>query len=319
MYPRDGNEGFGAFVMHQVEELRAQGHDVEVLDFPGYRSKLEYVKAAVRVFTRTRRERYSVVHAHYGLTGLAAMFRHSVPLVITVHGSDALVGWWQPLITRLVCKIADATIVVSPAINRKIPGQIIPCGVDLSLFNPRPKVAARRRLGLAPGRKYILFPFDPARAVKRFDIADAAVSRLAASGLDIELLTVSKVHFTEMPWYYSAADAMILCSDSEGSPTSVKEALACNLPVVSTEIGDVREIMQGIEGVEIVRQDANDLAAAIERVLRFSGKCEFDTRKSMERYGQRKTVNAVVQVYQRLIEQRKAVSESDSKRVTAGI
>src|SRR5262249_39427473 len=152
------------------------------------------------------------------------------------------------------------TIVVSPKIHQKLGGEIIPCGVDLSLFSPRPKAEARRRLGLADDRKYILFPFDPNRAVKRFDIAREAVSRLAANGQDVDMLTVSKVHFREMPWYYSAADAMILCSDSEGSPTSVKEALACNLPVVSTDIGDVREIMKGISGVEITEQTPGSLA-----------------------------------------------------------
>ena len=83
---------------------------------------------------------------------------------------------------------------------------------------------------------------------------------MAAGGLAVELLTVSKVPNTEMPWYYSAADAMILCSDSEGSPTAVKEALACNLPVVSVDVGDVAEIVEGIDGVRICEQTAGSLA-----------------------------------------------------------
>jgi glycosyltransferase involved in cell wall biosynthesis len=297
MYPRAGREGSGAFVMHQVEQLRAQGHEVEVLDFPGFRSKFEYVKAAALVYWRTRCERYSVVHAHYGVTGLAALMRNSVPLVVTVHGSDALVGWLEPLITKFVARMADATILVSAGISKRIPGVTIPCGVDLSVFEPRPKQEARLQLGLDPARKYVLFPFDTRRAVKRFDLASAAVQQLAAEGMDIGLLTVSNVHFRKMAWYYSAADAMILCSDSEGSPTSIKEALACNLPVVSTDIGDVKEIVQGITGVEIVAQDAASLAAGLKRLLARPAGFTFNSRNAMERYSQQETVSKIVQVY----------------------
>jgi len=96
MYPRPGNEGSGTFVMHQVEQLRALGHSVDVLDFPGYRSKLEYLKAAIEVSRRTRRHSYDVVHAHYGVTGLPALFRNATPLVISLHRSDALIGCHEP-------------------------------------------------------------------------------------------------------------------------------------------------------------------------------------------------------------------------------
>ena len=314
MYPRFGKESSGAFVMQQVEQLRTLGHDVETIDFPGHRSKLEYAKAAFVVAHQTRRKRYDVVHAHYGVTGLCTLMRNATPMVISLHGSDALVGWIEPLISRVVCALADATIVVSKAIARRIPGTVIPCGVDLALFQPKPRTAARQRLGLLPACKYILFPFDPARRVKRFDIASGTIKELAAR--NVELLTVSNVHYTEMPWYYSAADAMILCSDSEGSPTSVKEALACNLPVVSTDVGDVREIVRGIAGTEIVEQSPVSLAAGLRRVLNRPADFVFDGRTATERYSQQKAVEAIVAVYRRVIEQRllKHPSRRDAER-----
>src|SRR6266704_3254256 len=193
MYPHPGNVGSGVFVMHQVEQLRALGHQVDVLHFPGYHSRLEYMKAAVEVSRRTRREHYDVVHAHYGVTGLTALFRHGSPLVVSLHGSGALVGWHEPLISRIVCRLADATIVASRKIADRIPGDVIPCGVDLAVFEPKPKAQARQRLNLEPRRKYILFPFNPGRGIKRFDLASGAVAKLALEGVDIELLTVSKV------------------------------------------------------------------------------------------------------------------------------
>jgi teichuronic acid biosynthesis glycosyltransferase TuaC len=302
MYPHAGNEGSGAFVEQQVEQLRALGHLVDVLHFAGYRSRLEYFKAAVEVSRRTRRQRYDVVHAHYGVTGLSALFRNAAPLVVSLHGSDALIGWHEPLISRIVCRLADATIVASRKIADRIPGDVIPCGVDLAVFEPKPKAEARERLNLESRRKYILFPFNPARSIKRFDLASGAVAKLAGEGVDIELLTVSKIPNREMPWYYSASDAMILSSDSEGSSTAVKEALACNLPVVSTKVGDVTEITQGIAGVQLAEQTAASLAGALGRVLYPPAGFVFNGRTAMERYSQPKTGEAILRVYRRVIE-----------------
>jgi teichuronic acid biosynthesis glycosyltransferase TuaC len=302
MYPHPGNDGSGAFVMQQVEQIRALGHQVDVLHFHGYRSRFEYLKAAVEVSRRTRRQRYDVVHAHYGVTGFAALFRNGIPLVVSLHGSDALVGWREPLLSRIVCGLADATIAASRKIADRIPAEVIPCGVDLSVFEPKPKAEARHRLHLKADRKYVLFPFNPARRVKRFDLASAAVTNLAREGTEIELLSISNVPNAEMPWYYSASDAMILCSDSEGSPTAVKEALACNLPVVSTNVGDVTEIAQGIAGVEIAEKTSDALTGALKRVLYPAAKFVFDGRTAMERYSQTKTAEAILRVYRGVID-----------------
>jgi glycosyltransferase involved in cell wall biosynthesis len=107
-----------------------------------------------------------------------------------------------------------------------------------------------------------------------------------------------------MPWYYSAADAMLLCSDSEGSPTSVKEALACNCPVVSVDVGDVTDIMAGVDGVEICAQEVGALAAALRRVLRPPDGTVFQSANAMERYSQRRIAEAIVGVYRRVIHQK---------------
>jgi glycosyltransferase involved in cell wall biosynthesis len=116
-----------------------------------------------------------------------------------------------------------------------------------------------------------------------------------------ELLAVWNVPNTQMPLYYSAADVMILCSDSEGSPTSVKEALACNLPIVSTDVGDVRTILQGIDGVEVCAQDAASLAEGLARVLKRNGAVPFRGRFAMDRYDQSKTGQALIRVYEKAL------------------
>ncbi len=314
MYPHDERPAEGTFVMQQVEQLRLLKHHVDVLHFQGYRSKLEYVKAAIQVRKRTRSVKYDVVHAHYGLSGMVAVFRSATPLVITLHGSDVLIGRLQPMISRLACRFADAVVSVSKQIAARVPGEIITAGVNLNLFQPKGRADSRKRLGLALGKRYVLFPFSPSRTVKRFDLASAAVNRLLAHGLNVELLTVSQVPNGEMPWYYSAADVMILCSDSEGSPTSVKEALACNLPVVTTDVGDVREIGEGIAGFQICAQTAESLAHGLETFLHGGLALAFDGNAAMRRYSLEQTALAIVQVYRRAMKERGSSREKGCAR-----
>lgn len=301
MYPHRANPASGAFVAHQVGQLRRLGHRVDVLHILGYRSKWNYLTAAIRVFRATRRVRYDLTHAHYGLSGFPALFRVRTPLVVTLHGSDALVGRLQPWISRLVCRFADEVIVTSRQIAAGFPGEVIPCGVDLGLFTPRDRRESRERLGLPRDKTLILFPFDPRRKVKRYDLARTVLDRLNDRGWDSELVVVRAVASEEMPWYYGAADALLVCSDSEGSPTSVKEALASNTPVVSTDVGDVRELIQGVRGAEICRQDASSLAEGLERVLYHAGRFGFKGRDAARPYDQSLVAEAVLRVYRRVV------------------
>jgi glycosyltransferase involved in cell wall biosynthesis len=192
--------------------------------------------------------------------------------------------------------------VVSKGICARIAGEIIPCGVDLEVFSPRDRIQARMRLGLSLEDKLILFPFDPSRKLKRYDLACSVVSALGAT--NVHIMTVCGTPNDEMPWYYSAADAMILCSESEGSPTSVKEALACNLPIVSTDVGDVREIMGKIEGCEICDSNVPDLVRGLRRVLERPSDKRVEGFVHMARYDQSRTTAAIVGVYERAIRNR---------------
>jgi glycosyltransferase involved in cell wall biosynthesis len=296
MYPHAERPGNGAFVAHQAEQLRALGHRVDVVHVKGYESRWNYLIGAWEVLRATWSGRHDLVHVHYGLTGLCALLRWRTPMVVTLHGSDMLQGRLHPFVSRCVSAMAHSTIAVSPAIASRAQSTLIPCGVDLERFRPVDRADARSKLGLAPEGKYVLFPFDPRRRVKRYDLAEAAVALLRDRGVVATLLPVWNATNDLMPLYYSAADVMILCSDSEGSPTSVKEALACNLPVVSTDVGDVSAILQGVDGAETCERRPAAIADALARVLhRPSG--AFDGRSAMSRYDQRSTVEALVGVY----------------------
>ncbi len=278
--------------------MRQFGHVVDVINILGFRSRLNYLKGAFEVIRKTRRTEYDVVHAHYGQSAFPAWFRLRSPLVITFHGSDVLVrGLFQSFCSRVASHLADAVIVVSEDMRRRISGLVIPCGVDMNVFRPYDHDEARLRLGWPKDKYLILFPFDPARLVKRYDLAKAAVERIVKEGVDAELVTVFSVENRKMPWYYSAADAMILCSDSEGSPTSVKEALACNLPVVATDVGDIREIMSGIPGTMICTQEVSEIVRSLREVLDISHRGGCDRRTAVTRYDQTRTVEKIVDLY----------------------
>jgi glycosyltransferase involved in cell wall biosynthesis len=226
--------------------------------------------------------------------------------VITLHGSDVLASSFQWVCSWGITRFADAVIVVSAEMRERIPGIVIPCGVDLNLFKPYRREEARARLGWPPDKHLILFPFDPARLLKRYDLAKAAVDQVVREGVDAELVVVCGVANQEMPWYYSAADVMLLCSDHEGSPTSVKEALACNIPVVATDVGDVREILNGIAGTRICRQQVGDIAANLLEVLDMARSGTFEGRSAMARYDQALTVAKILGVYSDAISRRSA-------------
>lgn len=304
MYPNAENLASGAFVKHQSDTIKKMGHTVDVLFIRGYRSKLNYLWAFFQVFLRTWRDSYDIVHAHYGLSGLSAIFRWRTPLIITLHGSDILVGKFEPCLSRLACSFANSTIVVAKHMQKMKRSTVIPCGVDLKLFRPMPQKEARLKLQLSQDKKLILFPFNPLKTGKGFDIVKRVVAILNMHGHNVEPVVVFDVPNTQMPLYYNAVDAMILCSDSEGSPTSIKEALACNTPVVSTRVGDVTEIMKGIKGVKLCEQNAECLANGLSQLLFQKNEEIFDSRTSMQRYSQKCVAKAIVKVYETVLSNR---------------
>ena len=149
MYPTPERPGFGAFVWQQAEQLRRFGHVVDVVNILGFRSKLNYLKGALEVFRKTSAVIYDVVHAHYGQSAVPACFRSNAPIVVTLHGSDVLKrGLFQNFCSRVISHCVDAVIVVSEDMRRRIPGVVIPCGVDLDIFKPYDRGEARVRLRL---------------------------------------------------------------------------------------------------------------------------------------------------------------------------
>jgi glycosyltransferase involved in cell wall biosynthesis len=264
-----------SFYRQQTAALADAGVTETTLAVPGEhragettqtRSVVDYL----RFYPRAVRESlhgYDLVHANQGLTAPGAVAQRRLPVVVSLWGLELLDRYAS--VTRWCARQADAVVVMSPEMDAALDRDchVIPHGVDMEQFAPRPRGRARAALGWADDRRHVLFPYSRHRWEKDFPRA-RRVFEAAAARLDdpAELHTPFRVPHEEMPRYLNAADALLLTSRKEGSPNVLKEALACNLPVVSTDVGDVRERLDGVSRSFVCRTD-RALVARLREVL----------------------------------------------------
>lgn len=285
IYPTEQRPHKGTFIKSQVDSLVAAGVEVEVLHSEPGPVLSRYIRTIAQVWQKARTKQFDIIHGHYGQWCLFTRFQWWTPVVASFHGSDLLGvplgdGKFSKLhalnahISRWLCSRVDAVIVQSEEMSRAAKGErvfVIPTGVDFELFRPVPRAEARAALGWDQDRYYILFGNDPTIPLKGFKLGQAAVERLQAKGTPIELIVANGLPQTKVVQYLNASNALILPSLCEGSPCIVKEAMACNTPVVATNVGDVAEVIGRTQGCSVCRDDPDDLAAGIERALQHSG------------------------------------------------
>jgi glycosyltransferase involved in cell wall biosynthesis len=259
----------GRWVRDQVDEVRRRGIDADLFVFP--RGRREYLPATRRLRALLRRERFDLVHAHYGLAGWVARLAGARPLVVTFHGTDVrhhLVGHLSRRLAWRVDLVAGVSRALFEAEDGRpglppVPGSaVLPCGPDLRRFGPRPRTEARRALGLDPDGRFLFFPANPARPEKRHDRA----AELAAA-CDADLLTGGSIEPEQMPLWMNAADAVLVTSDYEGFGMTSIEALACEVPVLSTPVGIAPYALGGIDGCLSAPFDVSIWSALAKRHL----------------------------------------------------
>jgi glycosyltransferase involved in cell wall biosynthesis len=307
MLPDAAHPERGRFVRDQVRALRRlEGLEVELYEFPPGAGAL---LAAARVFAERYRApgeqggqidgkpggQLDVVHAHFGLTAWPALAVRARARALTVHGTDVRHPRTR-LATGAVLPLMDMVAAASEPLRAELPGRagrrravVLPCGVDLERFQPIPRARARAELGLDPVGPHLLFPADPARAVKRFDRAHALA--LAAGA---PLHTLGGVDPERVPLWVNAANAVVVPSEQEGFGLAVLEALACEVPVLATPVGVHAQALGDLEGTlcapfELTRWRealAPQLAAADPRVPGRARAERFSAERMAERVAQ---------------------------------
>jgi glycosyltransferase involved in cell wall biosynthesis len=269
------------FIYQEVQYLCKAGIDLEVFHFRGNQNPLNYLKSWMKLRTRYNLSQYDVIHAHFGQSALLVL-PTGTPLVVTFHGSDlqgivgrngnyTMAGQALRHLSKLVAKRARGIIVSSERLKKflspGLPVKVISPGIDLRSFRPLPRSQARRQLGLPSDKRLVLFAAHPQDPVKRFPLAQQAVASLPGR-FAAELVALGGVQHQSVPLYMNACDVLLITSKHEGSPTVLKEALACNLPVVSVDVGDVRSRIGHVSGCVVCDNDLPDtIAGGLAKVL----------------------------------------------------
>jgi len=263
----NNNDGPSDVVKNQYESLVNIGIQVDIYTILG-KGVLGYLKNIRPLRNKLKKENYDLIHAHYSLSGIIASLAQAKPLIVSLMGSDAHLKGWFKKITLKFQKKWDVTILKSKDMQEHLQLEsfnILPNGVDTKRFCPIPKNEARNQLNLDLEDKILVFIANPNREEKNFKLAQDAMNLVKTK--NVKLIPVYNTPNDKIPLYLNAADMLVLSSKYEGSVNVVKEAMACNTPIVSTNVGDVQKNISGLQSCLICDNNPVDFAAKIDEVL----------------------------------------------------
>lgn len=259
---------FSPFIVEQIESLSKIGVEIDTYGIVGkglfgYLHNIGGIKKKIREFHP------DLIHAHYGLSGLCANLQRKVPVVTTYHGSDIHSGGWILKLSQTAMHLSAYNIFVSKKLF-EMSGYngdnfcVLSCGIDLDTIKSIPRDEARNKLGLGGG-KFVLFSSRFDNEVKNYPLAKAAMQFVP----EAELIELKGYTRQQVGWLMNACDVQLTTSWRESGPLVVKEAMACGTPVVSVDVGDVKEVFGSTTGCYIANYDAKDVAYKIRTALSF--------------------------------------------------
>lgn len=291
-----GNVDLMPYVHEQGLFLQTEGCQIDYFYIRG-KGILGYLKNLLPLRKCIIRGGYNLIHAHYGFAGLLASFQSLIPVVVTFHGSDINFKS-NRVFSFFASRLCDYSILV----NKSMPGliflrknySIIPCGVDKTIFFRMEKNIARDKLGLSHKKKYILFSSAFKNPVKNYALAEQALYFLNHDAVILELNGFSRSHVSLL---LNACDMLLMTSFSEGSPQIVKEALFCGTPIVSTRVGDVPDLINGISNCYLTEFNPIDVAKKINILL--SRNSRLENNYSIEALDSRTIAKKILEIYRR--------------------
>lgn len=296
--------GISPIVTNQGDSLKKAGVDVIYYGIEG-KGKFNYLKNIKSLRRFIKESHADIIHAHYSLSAIvAAIANTNKPMVVSLMGSDSQAKFFFRWIIKIFYSFFwKVTIVKSQNIKDNLSMRnalILPNGVDFNLFRPLDKTESKKKVNFLPDKKYVVFIADPAREEKNVKLAKESVDSLKTEK-NVELFVVfgeNGIDNKEIPDYLNAADALILTSLSEGSPNVVKEAMACNCPVVSTDVGDVRSVIGNTAGCYVTSYDAKDIASKLLKAIDHG---KTTGRKDIEHLDSEKIAEKLIYIYSGII------------------
>lgn len=262
------------FIKEQIEAVRKldSTFHFDVFQINRNSRKINYLTAVLRLRSIIKQKTYNLFHAHYGLSALSSVWQKRIPVIATYHGSDINTNYSRFCIKWIIQQKTTFNIFVNQKHSRLMKNpknsMVIPCGVDLDIFHPLDKNYARAKLGWSSKKKYIVFPSEFKRFEKNSSMAKKAIAHLGDN--NVNLIELKGYTRNEVNYILNASDLLLMTSISEGSPQTIKEAMACNLPIVSTDVGDVREVIGNTEGCFITTCRLENVVEKIQMALDFN-------------------------------------------------
>jgi len=291
--------GCAPFVEEQVAALERRGINCKLYPLHG-KGIVGYLRETFAFRREIQTFKPDLIHAHYGFCGLFTNLQRRVPVITTFHGSDINESILRK-ISKIAIRFSAFNIFVSQGlIDIAKPTkdfELIPCGIDLEDYPFVEKTEARKRMGLNQEGKYVLFSGAFDEPGKNASLAKAAVAMLPG----VELLELCNYSRQEVALMMQCADAFIITSLLEGSPQSVKEALACGTPIVSVDVGDVKDRIKGIEGCYLTERNKEDLSAALEKAMAFGKRTQGRTALINSMLTNDNIASRIAEVYEKLM------------------
>lgn len=314
LFVSSGNSkaGISPIVQSQGESLKKASIDLDYFTIKGKGAK-GYLKNILRLRKVLRTNHYDLIHAHYGLCGLLCVLSFiSRPLVLSVMGSDAygsfdvkgrriIKSHFGMYLTQLAMLFSKYILVKSKNLLKYVlyerKTRIIPNGVNFDIFKPMDKENYKKVLNFPPDKKHILFlanHLDPRKNYKLFYESSNLIK-----DQNIEFVNPYPIKHYDFAKYLNACDVFVLTSYNEGSPNVIKEAMACNCPIVSTDVGDVKEVIGNTEGCYITSYDPEDVAEKINKAIAFGKRTS--GRNSIQHLESSVIADKIIDVYKKVL------------------
>ncbi len=280
--PYKDTDGVVPFIYYQAQSLIDKKIDVDFFRIKGKGLKA-YIRNALQLRQYIKKNPFNIVHAHFGFSGWVSVLSFTkIKKVVSFMGEDIygrtpinqknkIINIFIKFSSFVLQFLIDFIIVKSPNLTsffiRRKKIRIIPNGVNLELFCSIDKTRAQDILHLSPEKKNILFLGYVKDPRKNFKLLENAIADIQE---EIKLITPFPSKRDSIPIYLNACDAIVLTSKNEGSPNIIKEAMACNCPIVATDVGDIKWILGNTEGTYVTDFDHVDLSNKLKACLKFS-------------------------------------------------